>query len=248
VLVATLCPIHQSYAQATPGRSYEEVVVNRHQDELQQIPGVYAVRGGVNRVMVSVFVHTDERGDKPATLPLALQAVPTTIEGLPVEILPVYILPPPPGVVVVQPFPPDPRTEACPPASVQTWNLDHLECHAIAETCPDGFEETMNYDWRFCIKDPNISWGKPDVMTPPIAGIPFAQAQAILARHQAELGQIPGLTGFGVGAEGIEVETDHPEAVPSAVEGVPVVVKPPRYLIGADLMGYDFPQRSGPGQ
>jgi hypothetical protein len=88
----------------------------------------------------------------------------------------------------------------------------------------------------------------PDVTHPPIAGIPFAQAQAILARHQADLWQIPGLTGFGVGAEGIEVQTDHPEAVPSAVEGVPVVVKSPRYLIGADLMGYDFPQRSGPGQ
>jgi hypothetical protein len=121
-------------------------VVNRHQDELHQIPGVYAVRGGVNRVIVSVFVHTDERGDKPATLPPALQAIPTTIEGLLVQIQPVYILPPPPGVVVVQPFPPDPQTEACPPESMQAWNLDHLECHAIAEAHPDGFEETMNYD------------------------------------------------------------------------------------------------------
>jgi hypothetical protein len=42
------------------------------------------------------------------------------LEGLPVEIQPIYILPPPPGVIVVQPFPPDPQTEACPPASVQT--------------------------------------------------------------------------------------------------------------------------------
>jgi hypothetical protein len=248
VLVATLCPIHQSYSQPTPGRSYEEVVVNRHQDELQQIPGVSSVVAGVNRVIVFAFVHTDERGEKPTTLPLALQAIPTTLEGLPVEIQPVYSLPPPPGVVVVQPFPPDPQTEACPPASVQAWNLDHLECHAIAETCPEGFEETMNYDWRFCIKDPNISWGMPDVTHPPIAGIPFAQAQAILARHQADLGQIPGLTGYGVGAEGIEVETDHPEAVPSAIGGVPVIVKPPVYRVGADLRGYDLPQRSGPGQ
>jgi hypothetical protein len=187
LLVATLCPIHRIYSQPTPGWSYEEVVVNRHQDELQQIPSVYAVRGGVNRVMVSVFVHTDERGDKPATLPLALQAVPTTIEGLPVEIQPVYILPPPPGVVVVQPFPPDPQTEACPPASVQTWNLDHLECFAIAETCPDGFQETTRFDWRFCM-NPGISSTIKNPMNPPIAGIPFAQAQAILARHQAEPG------------------------------------------------------------
>ncbi len=28
LLVATLCPILQSYSQPTPGRSYEEVVVN----------------------------------------------------------------------------------------------------------------------------------------------------------------------------------------------------------------------------
>ena len=62
VLVATLCPIHQSYSQPTPGRSYEEVVVNRHQDELQQIPGVSSVVAGVNRVIVFAFVHTDERG------------------------------------------------------------------------------------------------------------------------------------------------------------------------------------------
>jgi hypothetical protein len=66
----------------------------------------------------------------------------------------------------------------------------------------------------------------PNLMTPPIAGILFAQAEAILARHQAELGQVPGLTGVGLGAEGIEVETDHREAVPSAIKGVPVIVKP----------------------
>jgi hypothetical protein len=98
VLVATLCPTLRLYAQATPGRSYEEVVVNRHQDELQQIPGVSSVVAGVNRVIVFAFVHTDERGEKPTTLPPALQAIPTTLEGLPVEIQPVYSLPPPPGL------------------------------------------------------------------------------------------------------------------------------------------------------
>jgi hypothetical protein len=231
------------------GRSYEDIqaVVTRYQTELKQIPGVSSVVAGDNQVIVNVLVHTDERGEKPTTLPSALQAVPKMLEGLPVEIWPMYILPPPPGVIVVQPFPPDPQTEACPPESVQTWNLDHLECFAITETCPDGFQETMSYDWRFCM-NPSISSTILHPMSLPIAGIPFAQVQAILARHQAELGQVPGLTGVGLGAEGIEVETDHPEAVPSTIEGVPVIVKPPVYQIGADLMGYGFPQPSGSGQ
>src|SRR5712692_4306929 len=106
-LVTTLCPIPRIYAQAPPGQSYEEVqaVVSRHQDELQQIPGVGMVAGGVDRIIVGVIVHTDERGEKPATLPPALQAIPPTLEGVPVEIHPQYILPPPPGVIVLRPFP-----------------------------------------------------------------------------------------------------------------------------------------------
>src|SRR5713226_884939 len=144
------------------------------------------------------------------------------LEGVPVEIHTSYILPPPSGVVVVQPFPPDPQTEACPPESVQTWNRDHVECFTIAETCPEGFQETMDYNWRFCLNEsgyPTIP--SCDMMTLPIAGIPFAQAEAILERHREEITQWPGVTGSGLGTDGIVVETNHPEAVPSSIEGVP---------------------------
>jgi hypothetical protein len=210
---------------------------------------VFAVGAVENRISVGVVLHPDESGAKPTSLPPALRAVPTLLEGVPVEIHTAYILSPPPGVVVIQPFPPDPQTETCPPESVRTWNLDHFECFAIAETCPTGFEEMMSYDWRFCL-NPGGSGMIPNPMSPPIAGIPFAQVEAILERHRAEIMQWPGVTSSGLGAGGIVVGTNHPEAVPSNIEGVPVIVEPSRrrarFLIGADLMGYSFPQRSGP--
>ena len=214
-------------------RSYQEIqaVADRHQDELKQIPGVYAVTTGADQVIVNAIVHTDERGNKPATLPPDLQTVPTMLEGVPVEIEPLYLLPPPAGVVVLQPFAPDPQTQACPPQSVQVWNPGHMECFALAESCPEGFEETIDSDWRFCL-NPGLSSTIPNLMTPPVAGIPYVQAEAIRERHSVELGQLPGVTGVGLGAEGIIVLTDHPEVVPSSIEGLPVMAEPARHLRG----------------
>jgi hypothetical protein len=168
-------------------RLFEEIqaVVERYQDELKQIPGVFAVNAGADRISVAVVLHPEESGAKPTAIP--------------VEIHTVYILPPPAGVVVVEPFPPDPQTEACPPESVRTWNLDHFECFAIAQTCPAGFDETMNHDWRFCL-NPSVSSTIPNPMALPIAGIPFAQVEAILERHRAEIRQWPGVTSSGLGA------------------------------------------------
>lgn len=210
-----------------------QAVVDRHQDDLKQIPGVYAVTTGADRVIVHAIVHTDERGNKPATLPPALQAVPTILEGVPVEIEPLYLLPPPAGVVVLQPFPSDPQTQACPPQSVPAWNTGHVECFALAESCPEGFEETIENDWRFCL-NPNIFSPIPNVMIPPIAEIPYAQAEAIRERHSMELMQLPGVRSVGVGAEGIVVGTNHPEALPASIEGLPVIAEPVRPLKGSD--------------
>jgi len=89
-----------------------------------------------------------------------------------------------------------------------------MECFALAESCPEGFEETIDSDWRFCL-NPGLSSTIPNLMTPPVAGIPYVQAEAIRERHSVELGQLPGVTRVGLGAEGIIVLTDHPEVAGS---------------------------------
>jgi len=202
-------------------------VVAHHYDEFRQIPGAYGVTEAADRVIIWAMVYTDEQGNKPATLPPALQAVPTTLEGVFVEIDPVYSLPPPPGVVVLSPLPPDPQTKKCPTGEVRAWQRDHFECYALAETCPDGFQETSSFifGWRFC-QDPRQFVLIPDVMKPPIAGVPYDQAQAVLVRHQAELSRLPGVDRLSLGEEGIVVTTKHLEAVPATIEGVPVIGEP----------------------
>jgi hypothetical protein len=60
----------------------------------------------------------------------------------------------------------------------------------------------------------------------PIVGVPYDQAEAVLARHQAELSQLPGMDRVWLGEEGIVVRTKHPEAVPATIEGVPVIGEP----------------------
>jgi hypothetical protein len=57
----------------------------------------------------------------------------------------------------------------------------------------------------------------------PIAGIPYDQAEAVLARHHEELSQLPGVDSVSLGEEGIVVRTKHPEAVPAIIEGVRVL-------------------------
>lgn len=197
------------------GRPYEEVraIARRHQEELMKVPGVYIVGVGEKGILVGVFVHTTAQGEKPATLPPALQALPATIEGLPVEVRPLYVLPPPPGVIVLKPGGIREQADACPPA----------------------FQELFLYGWRFCV-DRNAPEPIPTAMTePPIAGIPYEEALKILERHQEELSQLPGVTAVGMGSEGITVETTNPSAVPSAVDGVPVKVRPPRgQAVGTD--------------
>ena len=75
---------------------------------------------------------------------------------------------------------------------------------------------------------PDIS---PSVPEPSIAGIPYKDAATILARHQEELMRMPGVQGAILGADGIEVYTTNPAALPTKVEGLPVNPLPPLPLL-----------------
>ena len=134
----------------------------------------------------------------------AEKTLPTTIEGLPVRIKFLPTLPPPPGVIVLR------------PGGVRE----------SADACPPDFRETQRFDWRFCV-DPQKPETIPAIMTPPIAGIPFEEALAILERHQLRLMQLPGVQSVGLGSEGIEVESGDPSLIPDSLEGLPVKALPP---------------------
>jgi hypothetical protein len=197
------------------GLPYEEAqaIVRRHQEGLMKVPGVYIVEAGGKGILVGVFVHTNAQGEKPTTLPPAIQALPSAIEGLPLEIKPLYVLPPPPGVIVLK------------PGGIREQ----------ADECPRGFREIIQFGWHFCVT-PGAPESIPTaMMEPPIAGIPFEEALKILERHRDELLQLPGVTAVGMGSEGITIETTNPSVVPSDVEGVPVKVRPPRgQAVGAN--------------
>jgi len=115
------------------------------------------------------------------------------------------LLPPPPGVIVLRPG----------------------KVREQADSCPENFQEVKVYNnWRFCV-DPLRPEPIPPLMAPPIAGIPFEEAQAIHLRHVDELSKLPGIDAVGLGAHGINVYTYNPAVVPKAVEGLPIIVKPP---------------------
>src|SRR3990172_12983257 len=67
----------------------------------------------------------------------------------------------------------------------------------------------------------------PPMMVPPIGSVPYEEAQKIIERHGIELMHIPGVTGVGLGADGIRVRTSKPELLPREIEGVPVKAAPP---------------------
>jgi hypothetical protein len=114
------------------------------------------------------------------------------------------LLPPPSGVIVLKPG----------------------KVREEAESCPTGFEEVEGYGgWRFCI-DPQKPEPLPPLWSPPINGIPFEEALAILERHTPEFAKLPGIESVGLGADGIHIYTSNPEVVPKAVEGMPIIVYP----------------------
>jgi hypothetical protein len=184
-------------------RDKAQAIVDRHTSEIMKVPGVYTVGLGDDGIHVGVTIHTQDQTKKPP-MPLEIQALPPSIEKLPLKIQPLYILPPPLGVIVSR----------------------SGGKHEELDTCPDGFKEFVKYGWRFCF-DP----GQPDpiptqVMVPPIAGITYEKALEILERHRAKLENLPGVESVGMGPGGISIHTNDPGVVPSTVEGLPIKTYP----------------------
>jgi hypothetical protein len=93
-----------------------------------------------------------------------------------------------------------------------------------AASCPSEYkEQKARGGWRFCV-DPRQPEPIPSIMFPPIAGIPYEEAQKIVERHRAELMALPGVSLMGLGERGIVVETTNPSVVPKTIEGLPVEV------------------------
>ena len=154
---------------------------------------------GVSFDREHIIIHTDR--------PEAIHF--TEVEGIPVKVVPTNKLPPPPGVIVLHPG----------------GGREHLP---EAEVCPRGFWEQTAYRWRFC--QPNGRQEPiPQLMHPPIAGIPYEECLKIIERHRDWALRLPGVMNFGLGAEGIIIETDQPELIPPNIEGLPVEIKPPVY-------------------
>ena len=143
--------------------------------------------------------------DQPETVPTEIDGIPISTEAPPPH------LPAPPGVIVLGPN-------------------DKREHRPDLQECPAGYREHEKYRWRFCNPRDKPQVIPTDMMTPPIAGIPYEEAKAIHNRHKKELIQLPGATSVGLTAEGIVVETDQPGLVPSTLEGLPVQTKPSRGL------------------
>src|SRR5581483_2954593 len=138
------------------------------------------------------------------------EAMPKEIEGVPVKTIPPPpTLPPPSGVIVLRP----------------EGRREHLK---DASTCPPGFIEDTKYRWRFCIDPANPQPIPSGMMTPPVAGIPYEEAEKIAERSVEQLGKLPGVKAIMLGEGGITVETDRPELIAGSIEGLPVKVIPPR--------------------
>jgi len=174
-----------------------KVIADRYRNQLMQIPGVFAVWPIGDWIAVDVFIHTNEQGDKPRALPRALQALPRTLEGFPLSIHRMYILPPPPGVIVLHPDGKREQTDAC----------------------PIGFSEEKVFDWRFCVDG---SVPIPAMMIPPIREVPFEQAVEIVDRHASALRQLPGVHCLALGEDALYLCADKPVVVPQAIEGIPI--------------------------
>ena len=74
---------------------------------------------------------------------------------------------------------------------------------------------------------PPLAAPLPEIVIPPVAGMPYEEAQAIATRHEKELKKIHGVGGVIVDREGLRVIvwTDEAEqAVPKMIEGLPVRV------------------------
>ena len=189
------------------GRPYMEVqeVVDRHREQLMQVPNVYIVGAGGKGILVGAYVYADSQGRKPTTLPAALQDLPAAIEGIPVDIHPLYLMRPPDGFIVLKPG----------------------KVREQAESCPKGFKEVDGYGgWRFCVDRRNPE-KIPNLWSLPIAGIPYETVQEIYKEHREDLLRLPGVKEVSLRDDGIYVHTKQPEVVPPEVEGMPLIIFAP---------------------
>lgn len=117
------------------------------------------------------------------------------------------IVRPPEGVVVLYPDGTWTEEAACP---------------------PDLIEETIVANWRFC-RDPERRDRIPQLWMPPVNGLPYPEVEEIHEANKDALMAIDGVSSVGLGATAIHVNTDKPELVPEAVEGVPIKTLPPLF-------------------
>jgi len=180
-------------------------ILDRHRPDLLKIPDVVAVMPEPveGKIHVQAVIFTDAKGEQPSVLPPAIATFPKEIEGVPVALAIKYVLPPPPGVIVVKPGGEYFRADACPPGNIET---EHLR-------------------WHFCL-DANRPEAIPAVMIPPIAGIAYEEAFKILDRYRAELQALPGVGAVGMGGKGIAIDAKDPSVLPKEVEGLPVEARP----------------------
>lgn len=215
--VGLLVPIlnTQVYGQGTgplpspatiPDAAAKEIL-DRHRPELLKKPGVTAVVPVpiAGKIYMHAVVFTNAKGERPTVLPQHIAALPKKIEGVPVELVIEYALPPPPGVTILKP---GGKRES-------------------ADRCPPEYQETMEQGWRFCI-DPSNPEPIPAIMfppRPPIAGIPYEEALKILDRR-TDLALIPGVISIRLGDDSLIIETSgDPAILPKEVDGLPVKIQ-----------------------
>jgi len=152
-------------------------------------------------LLVNVFVHTEKDGQKPAVLPDALQAIPPFLDAIPVKLEPIYILPPPAGVIVVAP---DGTT-------------------SIQSACPAQYEVAPMFDWQFCMPPQYAGLPPSSMLLPPIAGIARVDAANAVERNRDKLMKLPEVQAIQLTDDGVFIYTTDPTKLPPTVEGVPVI-------------------------
>ena len=183
----------------------QTALLARHEDALRAIPGVMGIGSeGGRTLVVNVFVHTDPSGRKPPGLPEALRQIPPFLEAVPVKLEPVYILPPPAGMVVVAP---DGTT-------------------SIQSACPKDYEVAPMFDWQFCMPPQYAGLPPSSMLLPPIAGLSRVDAANAVERNREKLMKIPGVQGIQLTDDGLLIYTTDPTKLPPTVEGVPVIPQP----------------------
>ena len=138
--------------------------------------------------------------DRPALMPTEVAGLPVVTEPPPPH------LPPPPGVIVVR--------------------AEGAAHRPTLSECPAGYTEVQKYRWRFCLSETDPQPIPTGLMSPPIAGIPYIDAEAIF--QQQDFMDLPGVQSVSLGAAGIVVQTTEPALIPSTFAGLPVRTEAPQ--------------------